>query len=273
MLSTAKIALILFGLSIFVIAIEIVGIFLGWNFVRTPVFKDLLASLPFLVLIFHSRIMLGSKRATLFICLAGCVGFIAEFIGLKYGIPFGKYIYNVHNMTLFTVPIAVIVYWSVFIYLGYSVTNSFLYWLRIPKPSVSFRNLKMLFLLVIIDGCVVTFIDLFLDPIAVKQTTWMWVDKGPYFGIPISNFIGWFMVTVLATGIFRSFEYMNPQKLQEQFPLLYIVPVLGYGVIWLLYTIVALRLEMPYIALVGALLMLPIVLSNVFLSRKALLRY
>jgi uncharacterized membrane protein len=41
---------------------------------------------------------------------------------------------------------------------------------------------------------------------------WAWLDGGPYFGVPIGNFVGWFVVTVLVTGLFRLFEYYKPQQ-------------------------------------------------------------
>jgi putative membrane protein len=73
------------------------------------------------------------------------------------------------------------------------------------------KNIIILFT-ILLDGLVVVALDLFMDPIAVKSGDWTWLEGGPYFGIPIGNFIGWFFVVVLAMGTFRAVEYFFPRK-------------------------------------------------------------
>lgn len=42
-------------------------------------------------------------------------------------------------------------------------------------------------------------LDLFLDPIAVLVGYWVWlVESSVYYGIPLLNFVGWFVLTSLA---------------------------------------------------------------------------
>lgn len=260
----------LFLLSLLVICIDIAGLFLGWKFVHGLLFRSILVVLPVFVIISHAMSTLGKIRGISFLFFASSIGFFAEFIGIHYGIPFGRYVYNSNQYTLFTVPILVIAYWAVFIYLGYAITNSFLYWLGMVKPSRAFHNSKNVVLLMLMDGFIVTCIDLFLDPIAVKQNTWRWLDTGPYFGIPISNFIGWFVVTIVATGIFRLFEYYHP-KIVTLGVILYTLPSIGYGLIWLLYTIIAFRVHAQDVIIIGTILMVPIVVSSILLSRRQIL--
>lgn len=64
--------------------------------------------------------------------------------------------------------------------------------------------------------------DLFLDPMMVTWGIWDWQYHGSYFGIPLTNFLGWFIVSALITVIIR------PRKLTAV-PLLII-----YTAIWLL---------------------------------------
>ncbi len=42
-------------------------------------------------------------------------------------------------------------------------------------------------------------LDLFVDPIAVKAGYWVWFVRGTlYFGIPLLNFVGWFVLMFIA---------------------------------------------------------------------------
>jgi len=52
-------------------------------------------------------------------------------------------------------------------------------------------------------------VDLVADPLSVRGDRWFlgelfWYDPpGPYFGVPISNFVGWFIVASAAIAIFQ----------------------------------------------------------------------
>jgi hypothetical protein len=48
-------------------------------------------------------------------------------------------------------------------------------------------------------GGIAVLLDLFLDPIAVLVDYWLWlVESSVYYGIPLLNFVGWFVLTSLA---------------------------------------------------------------------------
>jgi uncharacterized membrane protein len=43
-------------------------------------------------------------------------------------------------------------------------------------------------------------LDLFIDPVAVATGYWVWFVPGEiYFGIPLLNFVGWFVLNVSST--------------------------------------------------------------------------
>ena len=104
-----------------------------------------------------------------------------------------------------------------------------------------------------------------MDPIQVAAGSWTWPGGGSYFGIPIGNFVGWILVTIIATGSFRIYEYFKPAVIVQEIKSIYIIPVLGYGLIYLSFLSSAISFNMMSLALVGSLTMLPIVMGNLFL--------
>ena len=87
--------------------------------------------------------------------------------------------------------------------------------------------------LILLDGISVVAVDLCMDPICAQAGIWTWVPKGGFFGVPIGNFVGWFLITVLCTGLFRMLEYVYPTRMSETAERISIIPVLGYGLLGL----------------------------------------
>ncbi len=51
----------------------------------------------------------------------------------------------------------------------------------------------------LLTGVIAVALDLFIDPIAVAVGYWVWLVPGEvYYGIPLLNFVGWFVLTSLA---------------------------------------------------------------------------
>jgi bisanhydrobacterioruberin hydratase len=254
----------LFYVLIGLIAGEIVLSFLGIKLMNYLWFEIAFLGIPAILLVLHSIVTLTFFRSIILIILAGGTGFIFEYFGLKYGTVFGgQYIYNPDTLKILTVPVAVILYWGVFIYTGYTIVNSFLTWTN------NRVNLKLLPLIILADGLTVVAIDLFMDPLQVKQGAWRWMSSGPYFGIPTGNFTGWFVVTIIVTGIFRLIQYFRPIKRSYDKKIL-IIPVIGYGILAVSFALTAIQYQMWLLTIIGSVIMLPTVLANIILFRKYL---
>lgn len=51
----------------------------------------------------------------------------------------------------------------------------------------------------LLTGIIAVLVDLFIDPVAVAAGYWLWLKQGTvYFGIPLLNFVGWFVLMSLA---------------------------------------------------------------------------
>lgn len=251
-------------------AVNVLSILVYSLFVSKTDFSQdwIILALPVIALFLHALWTLGIKYGLIFIITSAFIGFVAEAAALEYGVIFGgDYSYNMDVLFIAQVPLLVILYWAVFIYTGYCIVNSFLYWTNKKKPSKKNKNLMLLPLLVIFDGLVVLAIDLFMDPLQVIEGYWSWSGGGPYFNIPIGNFVGWFMVASVSTGIFRLFEYYKPHKAPRINKSVFLIPVLGYGAISVAFTISAFKNQIPILALIGCTLMLPLVLINFYIYK------
>lgn len=126
---------LIFYFLIFTIIVKLIGNFLGIQLEdKFQWFTYIFLGLPVILLILHSIITLGFIKGIFFMLLASAAGTFFEHIGLRGGTFFGgHYIYK-PEITLFNVPISVIFFWAVFIYTGYCLTNSFLFWLKSKKP-------------------------------------------------------------------------------------------------------------------------------------------
>ncbi|AWR98061.1 carotenoid biosynthesis protein [Acidianus sulfidivorans JP7] len=129
-----------------------------------------------------SLILLSKRRKDFpIVFLVGAIiGFIFEKIGITTGIPFGHYAYHFPPYIL-GVPIFVIFGWGIF---------SFLSYLTIFNLPSRIKLIIFPFLMVIID--------LSVDPIMVSAGFWTWEKSAiNYFGIPITNFVGWYIVSLI----------------------------------------------------------------------------
>jgi uncharacterized membrane protein len=263
-----KVLWTLFGLTVIAIIATLADTGFRINVPAQGFLVVMVALGSLLLLALHTAWTLTPLRAVCFIVLAGLAGGVAEHYGLKYGTVFGgHYTYHLLGPTIANVPILIILYWAVFIYYGYSITNTFLRWRGIQKPSIRNRGVSKLLLLILIDACLVVLIDLFMDPLAVQSGAWTWSKGGPWFGIPTGNFLGWMEVSVVATGIYRAYEYFHPKEDTGLHSRVLLMPVFGYAILALAFLGHALQANMLALAAAGGTPMLAIVAVNLALYR------
>ncbi|TAH34079.1 carotenoid biosynthesis protein [Candidatus Saccharibacteria bacterium] len=248
----------LFGTSAVLIAIG--SIFS----IKSDAFWLVATYLPLLILIGHACLTLTPRRGLCFIFGAALTGYLAESISLHNSTLFGGTYTYPETAALSGVPLAVIAYWAVFIYMGYWLVNSFLVWRNKAKPSKDSASFSALALLILFDGLAVTAIDLLMDPVNVALGKWTWTSGGSYYGVPLGNFVGWFFVTILVTGCFRIYEYYRPQRQLNWRKSIILLPVLGYLLTGLTFLADSVRLHMWSLAGVGAMIvLLPAIVSLV----------
>ena len=144
----------------------------------------------FLFLLYHGSIFWGIPNIFIFILITFVISMLMEIVGEKTGIIFGgKYKYNLEltpGPSLFGIPIVIPIAWVMLTYMSY---NLFCFLGSYSLDQIINNNTKLF----IIPCIMMVLVDSVLDPIAVDEKRWEWNNKGPYYGVPLLNFFGWFM--------------------------------------------------------------------------------
>lgn len=111
---------------------------------------------------------------------------VIERVGTSTGVPFGRYRYSpALQPQVAGVPLIVPLAWFAMALPARETAHA-----ALGRRSTTITR-------VMLGSAAITAWDLFLDPQMVGEGYWRWVRKGRYRGIPLSNFLGWF-VTGLA---------------------------------------------------------------------------
>ncbi len=144
-----------------------------------------------IVLLFHGILFLGVRNILIYIIVSLTVSTVFEFTGIKKGWLFGSYSYSeTAGPHILGLPIAVLFMWCSITYMGIW-QGKLLITLLFPSSPNTF------WILIVTTGLLVTIFDLIADPIAVDEGIWIWGKKGKYAGIPVSNFLSWFIAGCL----------------------------------------------------------------------------
>jgi putative membrane protein len=87
---------------------------------------------------------------------------------------------------------------------------------------------------VLISALAFTAWDLFLDPQMVLWGLWVWDQPGQYFGIPLVNYLGWFLVSALITALARP-PALHVRPLLVVYTLTWLIETTGLILFWGLY--------------------------------------
>lgn len=129
-----------------------------------------------------------TRQSTASLAAVALLGFIVEAIGASTGIPFGRYAYTgVLQPQLLGVPLVMGFAWMALVAFACDAVGR----LRLsPLPATALAAL------------LTTATDLIIDPLAAHHFGyWTWAHAGTYYGIPFTNFVGWFITSLLACRI------------------------------------------------------------------------
>jgi putative membrane protein len=143
------------------------------------------------------------------------IALLFEHLGSAHGLIFGEYDYTeLLGPRAFGVPVVIPAAWFMMLYPSWEVAG-----VLAPK-----RRLAR----VLLAAAAMTAWDLSLDPRMVADGAWIWPTGGVYFGIPLSNFAGWFVTAALIFTVWSWIDRSQPAP-----PRGMSLPVLIYVTNWL----------------------------------------
>lgn len=195
--------------ALLIIYAAILAYILAGLIFKFTISADIFFDLSFALLFFalgQSFYELGFKRAILFLGISSVIGFLAEVLGTTTGFPFGKYYYtDFLGPKVFGVPEVVPLVWFVISYLTLSIAYGAF---RGREKVLKEQNRKWSLLnLALLAAFGAVAWDFLIDPMFSSYGYWVWT--GQFFplpevdGIPLTNFVGWFvLVTLMLSAYF-----------------------------------------------------------------------
>jgi uncharacterized membrane protein len=149
-------------------------------------------------------LLLGEWRGWAGGCVAVVLlGFAAEFVGVRTGLPFGRYHFTdlLGPKILATVPLLMPLAW-------YNISLPAHVIATAVFPQATLRRC-------LLGSWLMLAWDLSIDPcLGHLYSFWVWDSPGVYYGIPFSNFAGWYAVGILAMAVLdRSPRPATPSRL------------------------------------------------------------
>jgi uncharacterized membrane protein len=155
------------------------------------------------------------------LCLG--IGSLFESLSLRTGFPFGHYYFtSLMGPKLLQLPILLALAYLGMGYLSWAVGLSILrLW---DKPMAGARVV----LLPMVASFIMVAWDLSMDPVwANIEHAWVWRDGGAWFGVPISNFLGWYLTVYT---FYQAFALDLRHRTAVPIPLKqWRMPILFYG--------------------------------------------
>jgi uncharacterized membrane protein len=166
--------------------------------------------------LFISIVNFGLRTTILFTVLTYAVALACEWSSVHNGFPFGLYHYieatRGREIWIFGVPFMDSLSFTFLSFASYTLAllvSSPLYRSGIDVRTLDTRELRRAPRVWLMAALFMVMIDLVVDPLSVLGNRWFlgkifWYDPpGPHFGVPISNYLGWYFVAAVTIPIFQ----------------------------------------------------------------------
>jgi len=173
----------------------------------------------FAVYLFAAVTRMGWRRTALFSIIAYSVAFAAEFSSTRIGIPFGLYHYidvtRGRELWISNVPFWDSLSFTFLCYLGWRLGILLHAPLLIRRGDIRVietRAIATSWPVCLSGALLMTWLDVVIDPLTIHGDRWFlgriyfYPESGLYFGVPLSNFVGWFLVGVVTIRLFQIWE-------------------------------------------------------------------
>jgi len=166
---------------------------------------------------------LGVRQALFFALIGYSIALASEYSSIHTGIPYGRYHYlwqtKGRELWVFGVPFMDSMSFVFLSYASYSValfgvSSGARAGIDRPGDEKALYSLKVRLL----GALLCMYLDVIIDPVALKGSKWFlgqlygYDGDGAYFGIPVSNFAGWFVVAFLLIYAMQVIDRLTIRK-------------------------------------------------------------
>ena len=158
----------------------------------------------------------GLGRALVFLVLGYLLAWTAEFSSIHTGFPFGLYLYIPatldRELWVFGVPFMDSLSYVFLTYAGLATARLALEGLA-PGPGWP-RSWG----LTLLSATFIMTLDVIIDPVALRGYRWFlgqiygYPEPGVYFGVPLSNFAGWWLMGAVLTRLLQNLTLLLPSR-------------------------------------------------------------
>jgi putative membrane protein len=185
----------------------------SWIFdiVRLPGIPGGLTSLTAIMALFsltHAWYSVGGRLTAAFFALSAVIAWALEEFGVVTGLLYGGYHYTSYlGARLGEVPVLIPLAWFMMIYPSFVIANMAIDGRSIGTARGALRPAQLV-RLAAASAAVMTAWDLVIDPIlsGPSARAWIWETGGPYFGIPVQNYLGWLLTTFTVYLVYLAVE-------------------------------------------------------------------
>jgi uncharacterized membrane protein len=148
---------------------------------------------PAVFAVLHGKITYRWRGIVVFAGLSLGIATLLESLSLRTGLPFGHYYFtDVMGPKLFQLPVLLAL-----AYVGMGYLSWVVGLLLVGHHDEPLNGRRMIFLPLVASFVMVAW-DLSMDPVwSNLYRAWVWKDGGSFFGVPVSNFLGWYLTVYL----------------------------------------------------------------------------
>ncbi|HKF52602.1 MAG TPA: carotenoid biosynthesis protein [Candidatus Acidoferrales bacterium] len=180
---------------------------------------------PALFALIHGALLYRTRGILVFIAICLVVGNVFENLGVRTGFPYGHYYFtSLMGPKILVVPVFLGLAYVGMAYLSWCLASILLTSFRSSLEGARVVTVPLLAALIMVAW------DLAMDPIwSTVMHAWIWKRGGPYFGVPISNFFGWYLVVYIIYQSFALYLRNRPIASQPLPPNDWHLPILFYA--------------------------------------------
>jgi len=170
-----------------------------------------------LALLIHGYQNIGLRRTMMFFVPAVLISLSSELLGTSTGFPFGAYTYTeglgfkIAGLVPFTIPLS-------WFYLGLCC------YLLAQAAFQEIRGYWSTVGPLLLGAWLLMAWDLVLDPaMSIASSFWVWLESGPFFGMPLQNFAGWFGTGLIFMTVARLLWKTDLRLTRDQLTLPFVI--------------------------------------------------